>query len=99
LEKLDPENNTNSIIKDQYFDIIVKFLLSLETADDKKRIAFMRSQPNKVAYKWVKQYDLKVVQSGQILITWEVLDELGESVLDGVPSEGKNSVIDQWGTW
>ena len=28
----------------------------------------MRNQPNKVAYKWVKRYDLKVVQSSQILI-------------------------------
>ena len=31
--------------------------------------------------------------------TWEVLDELGESVLDTVPSEGKKGVIDQWGMW
>ena len=31
--------------------------------------------------------------------SWEVLDELGESVLDTVPSEGKKGVIDQWGMW
>ena len=31
--------------------------------------------------------------------TWEVFDELGESVLDTVPSEGEKGVIDQWGTW
>ena len=65
---MDQENNINSIITDEYFDVIVKFLLSLETADDKKRIAKIWSYPNKVAYKWVKQYDLKVAQSSQILI-------------------------------
>ena len=31
--------------------------------------------------------------------TWEVLDELGESVLDTVSSEGKKGVIDQWRIW
>ena len=36
LEKLDREHNKNSIITDEYFDVIVKFLLSLGTADDKK---------------------------------------------------------------
>ena len=54
LKKLAREHNTNSIITYEYFDVIVKFLLSLETVDDKKRIAIMRSYPNKVAYKWVK---------------------------------------------
>ena len=29
--------------------------------------------------------------------TWEVLDELGESVLDTVPSAGEKGVLDQWG--
>ena len=68
LKKLDQEHNTNSIVTDEYFDTIVKVLLALETADDKKRVAIMKSHPNKVAYKWVKQYDLMVVQSSQILI-------------------------------
>ena len=31
--------------------------------------------------------------------TWEVLDELGQSVLDTVPSSGDKGVLDQWGTW
>ena len=31
--------------------------------------------------------------------TWEVLDELGESVLDTVPSVGENGVLNQWGKW
>ena len=31
--------------------------------------------------------------------TWEVLDELGESVLDTVPSAGEKGVLDQWGKW
>ena len=55
LKKLDPAHNTNSIVTDEYFDTIVKFLLALETADDKKRVAIMKSHPNKVAYKWVKR--------------------------------------------
>jgi hypothetical protein len=33
---LDREHNTNSIIKDEYFDVIAKFLFSLEIADEKK---------------------------------------------------------------
>ena len=31
--------------------------------------------------------------------TWEVLDELGESVLDTVPSAGEKGVLDHWGKW
>ena len=54
LKKLDQEHNTNSIVTDEYFDTIVKVLLALETADDKKRVAIMKSHPNKVVYKWVK---------------------------------------------
>jgi len=53
MEKME-EINTNSIITDEYFDVILEFLLSLETADNKKRIVIMRSYPNKVAYRWVK---------------------------------------------
>ena len=68
LKKLDQEHKTNSIVTDEYFDTIVKVLLALETADDKKRVAIMKSYPNKVAYKWVKRYDLMVVQSSRILI-------------------------------
>jgi hypothetical protein len=33
-----------------------------------KRVSIMRSYPNKLACKWVKQYDLMVVQSSQVLI-------------------------------
>ncbi len=53
LKKLKGEQSKNSIITDEYFDVIVKFLLSLETADDKKRVSIMKSYPNKVAYMWV----------------------------------------------
>jgi len=63
LKKLKGEQNKNSIITDEYSDVIVKFLLSLETADDKKRVSIMRSYPNKVTYKRAKQYNVMVVQS------------------------------------
>ena len=36
LKKLKGDQSKNSIITDEYFDVIVKFLLSLETAEDKK---------------------------------------------------------------
>ncbi len=68
MKKLKGDQSKNTIISDEYFDVIVKFLLSLETADDKKRVSIMRSYPNKVAYKWAKRYDLMVVQSSQVLI-------------------------------
>ena len=35
MKKLKGDQSKNTIISDEYFDVIVKFLLSLETADDK----------------------------------------------------------------
>ncbi len=64
LKKLEWQNNTISIITDEYFDVIMKFLLSLETADDRQRASIMMSYPNKVAY-WIKRYALMVVQSSK----------------------------------
>ena len=43
---------------------------------------------------WRRVIIRKVCKSTRI-----VLDELGESVLDTVPSAGENGVLDQWGKW
>jgi hypothetical protein len=53
---------------DNYFEEIVRFMLSLQTANDKKRIMIMRRYPNKIAYKWVKHYDIMAVESSNVPI-------------------------------
>ncbi len=67
MEQYGQGDNPYSIMTDDYFDEIVKFMLSLETANDKDRLVIMRTYPNKIAYKWVKRYDIKVVQNSNIL--------------------------------
>jgi hypothetical protein len=49
LDNIAQENNPNSIMTDEYFEEILRFMLSLQTANDKKRIRIMRSYPNKIA--------------------------------------------------
>jgi hypothetical protein len=68
MDNIVQENNPNSIMTDEYFEEIVTFLLSLQTANDKKRIRLMRRYPNKIAYTWVKRYDIMVVESSNVLI-------------------------------
>jgi lipopolysaccharide biosynthesis protein len=68
MDNIAQENNPNSIMTDEYSEEILRFLLSLQTANDKKRIRIMRSYPNKIAYKWVKRYDVMVVESSNVLI-------------------------------
>ena len=67
MEQYGQGDNPYSIMTDDYFDKIVKFMLSLEPANDKDRLVIMRTYPNKIAYKWVKRYDIKVVQNSNIL--------------------------------
>ena len=68
MDNIAQENNPNSIMTNEYFEEILRFLLSLQTANDKKRIRIMRRYPNKIAYKWVKRYDVMVVESSNGLI-------------------------------
>ena len=68
MEQYGQGDNPYSIMTDNYFDDIVKFTPSLETANVKDRLIIMRNYPNRIAYKWVKHYDIKVVQNSNILI-------------------------------
>ena len=51
MDNIAQENDPTSIMTDEYFEEILRFLLSLQTAHDKKRIRIMRSYPNKIAHK------------------------------------------------
>ena len=55
-------------MSDDQFNDIMNFLLLLRTATPERRVSIMRSYPNKVAYKWVKRYDLLVVSTSNTLI-------------------------------
>ncbi len=68
MDNIAQENNPNSIMTDEYFEEILRFLLSLQTANDKKMIRIIRSYPNNIAYKWVKRYDVIVVESSNVII-------------------------------
>ena len=63
MDNIAQENNPNSITTDEYFEEMLRFLLCLQTANDKNRIRTMRRYPNKIAYKWVKSYDIMVVRA------------------------------------
>lgn len=65
MDNIAQENNPNSIMTEKYFEEILRFLLFLHV---KKRIRIMRSYPNKIAYKWVKHYDVMVVVNRNVLI-------------------------------
>ena len=68
MDNIAQENDPTSIMTDEYFEDILRFLLSLQTVDDKKRIRIMRSYPNKIAYKWVKRYGIVVIDSRNVII-------------------------------
>jgi hypothetical protein len=55
-------------MSDNQFNDSMNFLLSIRTATPEKRLYLMKSYPNKVAYKWMKRYDLLVVNTSNTLI-------------------------------
>ena len=62
------KHNPNSIMIDEYFDKIVRLMVSFQTVNDRKRMSIMRSYPNKIGYKWLRHYDVLVVESSNVLI-------------------------------
>jgi hypothetical protein len=55
-------------MSDDQFNDIMNFLLSIRTAKPERKLSIMRSYPNKSAYKWVKRYDLLVINTSNTLI-------------------------------
>jgi hypothetical protein len=68
LAAISPDQRAKHIMSDDQFNEIMNFLLSIRTATPERRLSIMKSYPNKVAYKWVKRYDLLVVNTSNTLI-------------------------------
>ena len=43
-------------------------MLSIQDASNEERLHLLRSIPNKVGYKWIKKYDVHIVDTSHILI-------------------------------
>jgi hypothetical protein len=68
LAAISPDQRAKHIMSDDQFIDIMNFLLSIRTATPERKLSIMRSYPNKVAYKWVKRYDLLVINTSNTLI-------------------------------
>lgn len=63
------------IISDRLFNEIYNFMLSIQDASDEVRLALLRSIPNKVGYKWMKKFDIRTVDTSNVLIFKQVEGE------------------------
>ena len=68
IATLTPEQTSTHILKDESFAEIYNFIASVKNVSAEKRIQIMKSYPNKIAYTWIKKYDLLTVDTSNIFI-------------------------------
>jgi hypothetical protein len=68
MEDFSQDQRAKHIMANESFSDTLKFMLSIKNANENKRVQFMKSYPNKIAYKWLKRYDLLIVDTRNILI-------------------------------
>ena len=68
IATLTPKQTSTHILTDKSFAEIYNFIASVKNVSEKKRNQIMKSYPNKIAYKWIKNYDLLTVDTSNVLI-------------------------------
>jgi hypothetical protein len=68
IDALSKVQKNSHILSDKLFNEIYHFMLSIQDASNEERLRLLRSIPNKVGYKWIKKYDIHIVDTSHILI-------------------------------
>jgi flagellar hook-basal body complex protein FliE len=68
IDALSKVQKNSQVLSDQLFTEIYNFMLSIQDASNEELLHLMKSVPNKVGYKWIKKYDIHIVDTNHILI-------------------------------
>ena len=65
---LEKDHKTTHIMTDDLFNDVFQFMTSIKNAPEADRLSIMKNVPNKMAYKWIKKYEILMVETSNILI-------------------------------
>ena len=68
MNALERDNKTSHILSDNQFETIVSFMISYNNALKEDRVDVINRYPHKIAYRWLKQYELLTVETSNVLI-------------------------------
>ena len=68
IHALEKDHKTTHIMTDDLFKDVFQFMTSIQNAPEADRLSIMKNVPNKMAYKWIKKYDILMVETSNILI-------------------------------
>jgi cobalamin biosynthesis protein CobT len=68
IDALSKVQKNSHILSNQLFTEIYNFMLAIQDASNEEHLCLMKSIPNKVGYKWIKKYDIHIVDTSHILI-------------------------------